>query len=114
MSLSVQHPDKDDIIIIIRKHTTPVNDKYHELPYYVARMQRHKRYVQLRSFDQHFPDHEVIVEIDNPDSIQAFNRFAEEGHVERKDNHFRLIDLTQKDLYAMGVPGILDDKNEEE
>ena len=45
MSLSVQHPDKDDIIINIRKHTTPVNDKYHELPYYVARMQRHKRYV---------------------------------------------------------------------
>ena len=114
MSLSVQHPDKDDIIIIIRKHTTPVNDKYHELPYYVARMQRHKRYVKLRSFDQHFPDHEVIVEIDNPDSIHAFNRFAEEGHVERKDNHFRLIDLTQEDLYAMGVPRILDDKNEEE
>ena len=113
MSLSVQHPDKDDMIIIIRKHTTSANDKYHDLPYYIARIQRLKRCVKLRWFDQHFPDHEVIVEID-PNSIHAFNRFEEERHAERKDNRFRLIDLTQEDLYAMGVPGILDDENEEE
>ena len=25
----------------------------------------HKRYFKLRWFDQHFPDHEVIVEINN-------------------------------------------------
>ena len=73
---------KDNIIIIVRKHTTPINDKYHDLPYYVARIQRRKRYVKLRWFDQHFPDHEVIVEIDNPNSIHAFNRFEEEGHAE--------------------------------
>ena len=48
MSLSVQHPGKDDIIIIIQKHTTSVNDKYHNLPYYVAKIQRRKRYVKLR------------------------------------------------------------------
>ena len=36
------------IIIIVRKHTTSVNDKFHELPYYVARKQRRKRYVKLR------------------------------------------------------------------
>ena len=42
----------------------------------------------------------------------AFNRFEEEGHAERKYNHFRLIDLTQEELYAMGVPAILDDKEE--
>ena len=61
MSLSVQHPGKDDIIIIIQKHTTPVNDIYHGLPYYLARIQRRKRHVKLRWFDQHFPDREVIV-----------------------------------------------------
>ena len=61
----------------------------------------------------HFPDHEVIVEIDNPNSIHAFNRFEEEGHTEQKYNHFRLIDLTREELYAMGVPAILDDDKEE-
>ena len=57
------------------KHTTPAKDKFHGLPYYLARIQRRKRYVKLRWFDQHFPDHEIIVEIDNPNSIHAFNRF---------------------------------------
>ena len=42
---------KDDIIIIIRKHTKPANDKYYALPYYVARIQRYKRHVKLRWFD---------------------------------------------------------------
>ena len=55
-------------------------------------------------FDQHFPDHEVIVEIDNPNSIHAFNRFEEERHAERKYNDFRLIDLTREDLYTRGYP----------
>ena len=44
-------PCKDIIIIILRKHTTPTNDKYHDLPYYVVRIQRRKRYVKLRWFD---------------------------------------------------------------
>ena len=112
MSLSVQHPGKDDIIIILQKHTTPANDKFHDLPYYGARIQQRTRYVKLRWLDQHFLDHEVIVEIDTPNSIHAFNRFEGEGHAERKDNHFRLIDLTREELYAMGVPDILDDEEE--
>ena len=113
MSLSVQNPGKGNIIIIVWKHTTSANDKYHELPYYVARVQRRKKYVKLRWFHRHFPDHKVIVEIDNPNSIHAFNQFEEEGHAERKDNHFRLIDLTRAELYAMGLPAILDDEEEE-
>ena len=106
-------PGKDDIIIIVQKHTTLANDKYHDLSYYVVRIQRRKRYVKLRWFDRHFPDHEIIVEIDNPNSIHAFNRFEEEGHAERRYNHFRLIDLTREELYTMGVPAILDDDEEE-
>ena len=42
---------KDNIIIIVRKHITPATDKFHDLPYYVARIQRRKRYVKLRWFD---------------------------------------------------------------
>ena len=76
------------------------------------RIQRRKRYVKLRWFDRHFPDYEVIVEIDNLNSFHTFNRFEEEGHPERRYNHFRLIDLTQEELYAMGVPAILDDDEE--
>ena len=34
-----RNPGKDNIIIIVRKHTTSANDKYHDLPYYVARIQ---------------------------------------------------------------------------
>ena len=76
---------------------------------YAARIQRRNRYVKLRRFDQHFSNHEVSVEIDNPNSIHAFNRFEEEGHADRENNHFRLMDLTREHLYAMGVPAILDD-----
>ena len=100
-----RNPSKDNIVIIVRKHTTPENDKYHNFPYYISRIQRRKRYVKLRWLERHFPDHEVIVEIDNPNSIHAFNRFEEEGHVERKFNHFRLIDLTRDNLYDMGISG---------
>ena len=32
-------PRKDNIIIIVQKHTTSANDKYHDLPYYVSRIQ---------------------------------------------------------------------------
>ena len=83
------------------------------MSYYVARIQRRKRYVKLRWFDRHFPDHEVIVEVDNPNSIHPFNKFEEEGHAEQKYNRFRLIDLTREELYAIGVPAILDDDEEE-
>ena len=66
---------KENIITIVWKHTTSANNKYHDLPYYIARIQQHKSCVKLRWFDRHFPDHEAIVEINNPNSIHAFNRF---------------------------------------
>ena len=43
----VRDPSKDNTAIIVRKHTTPANDKFHGLPYYVARIKRRKRYVKL-------------------------------------------------------------------
>ena len=62
-------PGKDNTIIIVRKHTTSTNNKYYDLPYYVCRIQRPKRYVKLRWLNQHFPQHQVIVEIDSPNNI---------------------------------------------
>ena len=106
----MKNPGKDNIVIIVQKHTTSANDKFHDLPYYFARIQRRKRDAKLRWFDQHYPDHEIIVEIDNPNSIHAFNRFEEEGHAEQRYNHFKLTDLTREDLYTLGVPAILDDE----
>ena len=35
-------PGKDTLIIIVHKHTS-ANDKFHDLPYYIARIQRRKR-----------------------------------------------------------------------
>ena len=52
------------------------------------------------------------MEIENLYSIHAFNRFEEEGHAERKHNHLRLIELKREELYAMGVPAIVDDGEE--
>ena len=98
---------KNNIIIIIRKHTISDNDKYHHYPYYIARIQKRKRYIKLRWFQRHFPQHEIIVELDCANSIVSFNRFEEDGFVERKYNHFRLLqDLTRDDLYDMGIPAI--------
>ena len=78
----------------------------------ITRIQRRKRYVKVRWFDRCFPDHEVIVEIGNPNITHAFNQCKKEGHAERKCNHFRLTDLTREELYAIGVSAVLDDEEE--
>ena len=70
-------PGLDNIVIIVRKHTTSEEDLNFHLPYYISRIQRRKWYVKLRWLERHFPDHEVIVEIDNPNSIHAFNRLED-------------------------------------
>ena len=69
---------KDNIIIIIRKHTKESDDKYHNLPYHIALILRCKRYVRLCWVKRHFHDHEIIVEIGNLNSLDMFNRFEEE------------------------------------
>ena len=54
------------------------------------------------------------MEIGNPNSIHALNRFEDERYVEQKYYHFRLIYLTREESYSMGVPAILDDDDDEE
>ena len=60
---SYKNAGKDNTLIIVRKHTEPANDKCRDFPYYVASIQRRRRYNKLKWFDQRFPDHEVTVEI---------------------------------------------------
>ena len=95
--------------ILVKKTSSSLYGNIQHLP---TRIQLRNGYVKLRWFGRHFPDHEVIVEIDNSNSIHAFHRFEMEGHAERKYNHFRLLDLTREELYAMGLPVIFDEEQE--
>ena len=40
----------------------------------------------------------------------AFNWFEEEGRVEGRYIHFRLMDLTREELYVMGESAILEEE----
>ena len=79
------------------------NDKYLDLPYSVSRIQRSKMYVKLGWLDINFLDHEVIVEIDSPNSIRAFNLFEEKDDVEQRYNNFRIIDLIREEFISLGT-----------
>ena len=46
------------------------------------------------------------MEIDDPNYIDAFNRFEKEGNVQRLQCHFRLVDLVRDALYAVDSPTI--------
>lgn len=102
-----QDPGKDNMIMIYRKHTTQGDDEYHHLPY-CARVQRRVLPAKRRWMLDNYTKSEEIVVIDNPNGIHAFNRFEEDGHVERYRCHFRLIDLTRDDLYDLVVPALED------
>ena len=97
-------PGKDNVVMITRKHEP--DDKHFEYPYYISRIQRRAISTKRRWLLNQFPDSEEIVVIDNPNSVHVFNRFEEEGHVERYGCHFKLVDLTREDLYDLGVPAI--------
>ena len=97
-------PGKDNLVVITRKHEP--DDKHFEYPYYISRIQRRVISTKRRWLLDQFPDSEEIVIIDNPNSVHAFNRLEEEGHVERYKCHFKLVDLSREDLYNMGVPAI--------
>ena len=103
-----KNPALDNVIMIIRKHTTKGEDQLFDFPYYVARLQRRAICTKRRWFLEKFPSSEEIVIIDNPNSVHAFNRFEEEGHVKRFNCHFKLLDLTRDDLYDLGVPALQD------
>ena len=48
----------------------------------------------------------MIEELDNANSIYAFNSIEEKGYVERLQCHFRLVDISRDVLYALATPAI--------
>ena len=70
--------------MIIEKNTAPEEDEIYENPYYIARIQQRFFSTKRRWFREQYPHHRFIIEeLDNANSIHAFNRFEEEGHVQR-------------------------------
>ena len=51
-------------------------------------------------------------EQDSANGIYTFNRFEEEGFIERFQCHFRLVGIPRDDFYALATPAILDDEEE--
>ena len=100
-------PGKDNIVMIIEKNTTPEEDKFYEYPYYIARIQRRFITTKRRWFRAQYPHHMFMIEeMDNANSIHAFNRFEEEGYVERFQCHFRLANLARDALHALATSTI--------
>ena len=86
---------KGNIIIIVRKHTTPANDKFHDLSYYIARIQQRKRYVKLRWL------------LTNQ---TVFTRLIDLKRKGMQSENTTTLGLTREELCAMEVPAILDDE----
>ena len=77
-------PGKDNIVMITEENTAPEEDEFYEYPYYIARIQRRFINTKRRWFKAQHPHHRFIMEeLDNANSIHAFNRFEEKGYVER-------------------------------
>ena len=99
-------PGKDNIVMITEKNE---EDEFYEYPYYIARIKRRFISTRKRWFRAQYPHHGFMVEeLDNANSIHAFNRFEKEGHVERFQCHFRLVDFARDALYALATPIIHD------
>ena len=100
-------PGKDNIVMIIEKNTAPEEDEFYEYPYYIARIQRRFITTKKRWFKAQYPHHRLIIEeLDNKNSIHAFNRFEEKGYVEHFQCHFRLVDIPRDVLYALAMSAI--------
>ena len=100
-------PGKYNIVIIIEKNTTPKEDEFYEYPYYIVRIQQRFITTKRRWFKAQYPHHRPIIqELDNVNSIHAFNRFEEKGYVERFQYHFRLVDISRGALYALAMSSI--------
>ena len=91
--------------MIIEKNTILDEAEFHEYPYYIATIKRLYITTIRQWFRVHYPNHRFLVEeLDNANSIHAFNRFQKECHVERAQYRFGLFDLVRDVLYALGTP----------
>ena len=80
----------------------------------ISRIQRRFINTKRRWFKAQYPHHRFIMKGQGKaNGIHAFNRFEEEGFVERFQCHFRLLDIPCDTFYALATPTILDDGEEE-
>ena len=74
---------KDNIAMITEKNSAPEGDEFYEYPYYIGRITLWFITTKRRWFKAQYPHHRLIIEeLDNANSIHAFNRFEKKGHVE--------------------------------
>ena len=100
-------PGKDNIVMIIEKNTAPEEDEFYEYPYYIARIQRRFITTKKRWFKAQYSHHRFIIEeVENANSIHAFNRFEEKGYIERFQCDLRLFDIPCDVFYALTTPAI--------
>ena len=101
---NAKDPGKNNIVMIIEKNTAPEEDEFYEYPFYTARIQRRSITTKNRWLKAQYPHHRFIIEeVDNANSIHAFNRFEEKGYVERFQCHFRLVDIPRDVFYALAT-----------
>ena len=73
---NAKDPGKDNIDMIIEKNTAPEKYLVCEYRYYIARIQRQFINTKRRCFKAQYPNHSFIMkELDNANSIHAFNKF---------------------------------------
>ena len=90
--------------MIIEKNTSPEEDEFYEYPYCIARIQRRFIGTTIRWVKAQYPHHKPIMkERDNMNGIHVFNRFEEEGFVERFQCHFKLVDIPHDVLHALAT-----------
>ena len=95
----------------MKKNTAPEEDEFYEYPYYIARIQRRFITTKKRWFKAQYPHHRFIIEeLDNANSIHAFDRFEDKRYVERFQCHFRLVDIPSDVFYALATPAIQEKK----
>ena len=93
--------------MIVEKNTAPEEDEFYEYPHYIVRIQRCFIITKKRWFKAQYPHHRFIIEeLDNTNSIHAFNRLEEKGYVERFQCHFRRADIPRDVFYALATPAI--------
>ena len=75
---------KGNIVMIIEKNAALEEDEFYEYHYHIVRIQQRFIKTKRRWFKAQYPHHKFIIEeLDNANSIHAFNRFEEKGYVER-------------------------------
>ena len=100
-------PGKDIIVMISEKNFASKEDEFYEYPYNILRVQRRFINTKRRWFKAQYLHHRFIIgELENANSIHAFNRSDEKGYVERFQCHFKLVDIPRDALFALVTPAI--------